>query len=498
MDIETFCFAWGEGAICKYEVDHFYPISIIDFDKILKVCQQNQINGIVSNASDTTARTVSYIAEQLKLNGTPYDVFNKLQDKQYIRKLLEEVSFFEQIKYYQYQGIDKELYPCVVKPCIGNAKKGVSMVNNKEEMAQAIKYASNNNTAIIVEEYITGKEISVESISFHGQHYILQITDKDSSAAPHFTELGHHQPAQIPSIIKEKIFLAIPELLNKIGYTDGASHIEIKYCNHKLYLIEVNLRGGGDEISNQLVFMSTGIDYLKCMIEVALNTFRFPCVKHSENKRFAGIYFLCQQTAKYLPFFKNAIGKEWLVKTEIYSEKLIESNSNYERNGYLIYNSNRKISPNDNNIYILNEKGGEGKLIAKDFLHLINNEEKTVISEKWIDKIFLHARIISYFEKDKIIGWFVLYCNDQESKIAYCASLHVLRPYRGEGIGSILIKVAIETCLKEGMKKITLYCKVDNTSALYFYKKNNFKELYRGEQKQYDNEEYAFLELQLQ
>lgn len=74
----------------------------------------------------------------------------------------------------------------------------------------------------------------------------------------------------------------------------------------------------------------------------------------------------------------------------------------------------------------------------------------------------------------------------------------MLRPYRGEGIGSILIKVAIETCLKEGMKKITLYCKVDNTSALYFYKKKNFKELYRGKQKQYDNEEYAFLELQLQ
>ena len=76
LDIETFCFAWGEGAICKYEVDHFYPISIIDFDKILKVCQQNQIDGIVSNASDTTARTVSYIAEQLKLNGTPYNVLS--------------------------------------------------------------------------------------------------------------------------------------------------------------------------------------------------------------------------------------------------------------------------------------------------------------------------------------------------------------------------------------------------------------------------------------
>lgn len=70
---------------------------------------------------------------------------------------------------------------------------------------------------------------------------------------------------------------------------------------------------------------------------------------------------------KIFALFQKRYWKEWLVKTEIYSEKLIESNSNYERNGYLIYNSNRKISPNDNNIYILNEKGGEGKLIAKDF-----------------------------------------------------------------------------------------------------------------------------------
>ena len=30
MGIETICFAWEEGAICKDVADQFYPISIID------------------------------------------------------------------------------------------------------------------------------------------------------------------------------------------------------------------------------------------------------------------------------------------------------------------------------------------------------------------------------------------------------------------------------------------------------------------------------------
>lgn len=74
----------------------------------------------------------------------------------------------------------------------------------------------------------------------------------------------------------------------------------------------------------------------------------------------------------------------------------------------------------------------------------------------------------------------------------------MLRPYRGEGIGSILIKVAIETCLKEGMKKITLYCKVDNTSALYFYKKIILKNSIVENKSNMITKNMPFLELQLQ
>ena len=346
LGIETFCFAWEQGAVCRDIVDHFYPISIFETDRIVEACKSIGVNGVISNASDRTADVVAYVADRLHLNGTPYDTVISLHDKSYVRSLTESIEGLGCPRNYRYEGKDLHIYPCVVKPCIGRAKKGVSFARDESEFNTAIRYASvDNDSGIIVEEFIEGKELSVESISFHGKHTVIQVTDKDSSSFPHFVELGHHQPANISDDLRHKIEIVIPRLLSAMGYTDGASHVEVKYKGNDIYLIEANLRGGGDDISNRLVSMSSGVDYLKCMIDVALNQFVKP--EKSAKGGFAGIYYLTKQTSHLLPFFEGATGKDWLVEKEIYSVELKESHSNYERDGFLMYYSDHKITPNN-------------------------------------------------------------------------------------------------------------------------------------------------------
>lgn len=79
------------------------------------------------------------------------------------------------------------------------------------------------------------------------------------------------------------------------------------------------------------------------MIDVALNRFNVPV--HKTMGRYAGIYYLCKQTEYLVPFFEKSKNKEWIVEEKIYSRDLQESYSNYERNGYLIYYSDHKITP---------------------------------------------------------------------------------------------------------------------------------------------------------
>ena len=79
------------------------------------------------------------------------------------------------------------------------------------------------------------------------------------------------------------------------------------------------------------------------MIEVALDIFQEP--KKVSIPSFAGIYYLCKQTENLLPFFENAKNEDWFVEGDIINRNLQESHTNYERDGYLIYKANHKITP---------------------------------------------------------------------------------------------------------------------------------------------------------
>ena len=342
MHIETIGFAWEKGAICKDLFDKFYPISIYDTDKIINICKEEKIDGVVSNASEKTIDVVAIVADALGLRGGPFSTIKKIKDKTYTRLISNQIEGLTPIPFYKYDGGKNTIYPCVVKPCTAAAKKGVSFVHDEAEFEKALVYAqAESKNGVTVEAFIEGAEVSVESISFDGSHYVIQITDKDNSGPPHFVELGHHQPSALPNIIQNKIRTTIPKLLDAVGFQNGATHIELKIGQHgELYLIEINPRGGGDGISNILVERSTDCDYVKKMIEVALGTFTPPIV---HNTNYAGVYFLCEQTRQYAEKFKAIKNQPWLISKEIKTFELSEATGNLDRNGYFIYCSNKKI-----------------------------------------------------------------------------------------------------------------------------------------------------------
>jgi biotin carboxylase len=264
------------------------------------------------------------------------------RDKAFIRDCSKDIEGLSSTKYVMFDGLYPKSYPCVVKPTVGGGKKGVNFVRNKADFDRLVE---NNliDEHYMIEEFIDGREFSIESISYKGNHYVIQITDKDSLGYPHFVEIGHHQPSTLPDEVKDRIKKVVPQLLTACNYQNGPTHIEMKLTQSgELHLIEINLRGGGDEISSQLVQLSTGYDYVKAMIDVALDRFEVPEVRDFAH---SGIYFLCNQTKQYLNFFKSADKQLWLVDKNIKSYDLIESTSNWDRNGYIIYRSDHKILP---------------------------------------------------------------------------------------------------------------------------------------------------------
>lgn len=346
MGLYTICFAWADGSVCKDEADEFYPISIVDKEQILSVCQEKQIDGICTIASDVAAPTVAYVAENMGLVGNSYEVAIRANNKYLMRRAFSALNIpcpaYQKITAFEQLNPCSLHFPLIVKPTDRSGSLGVTKVERIEELLAAVETALDCSFKhdAIVEEFIEGKEISVELISYQGIHYPLQITDKVTTESPHFVELEHHQPADLTKEQYKEIYDLTKRALDALGVTNGASHSEYKITKEgEVYVMEIGARMGGDFIGSDLVQLSTGYDYLKGVIDVALNQFKEPVFGEPHH---AGVYFLCEETRRLQDIIRES-NLPQIVRAEITDINLREVTCSADRSGYLIYQGDNKL-----------------------------------------------------------------------------------------------------------------------------------------------------------
>lgn len=277
MGIETHVFAWAANDVGELAADFFYPISIVEKEKILAVCKKIGIDGICSIASDLAVITVEYVAESMGLCCNGAETIRKCTNKHLMRQCFFSCSdpspkSILADEYTDLSTLDFS-FPVIVKPTDRSGSRGISKVVNKDELKKAIESAVSESfeRKAVVEEFINGKEYSVEYISFHGRHFYLATTEKFTTGSPKFIETGHLEPASLDKDISDRIKAVVEHALNSLNIVNGASHTEVKVnAQGEIKIIEVGARMGGDCIGSDLVKYSTGIDFVKGVIQVAL------------------------------------------------------------------------------------------------------------------------------------------------------------------------------------------------------------------------------------
>ena len=350
MGVETHCFAWLKDAFCKDHADYFYPISILDKEEIFKKCFDLKIDGITSIATDMAVPTMSYVGQKMKLISNSNYSAERSTNKLLMRKTFQEHNVPSPLFVELEDGLvsvekvgEKLKFPMIVKPVDRSGSNGVRKVNEDSELNEAVSQAIevSFSNQCIVEEYIEGDEYSVETISWKGNHQLLAITEKVTTGVPNFVEIAHHQPAILPSSLFENIKNLTFQALTALDIQFGAAHTEIKVnYNEEVYFIEVGARMGGDFIGSDLVSISTEYDYVKGVIDIALN--QFDQDVHLVNKNYCGVYFLSQETGHLKPFFEKKNSFDY--RKEILNDDLKKLTSSNDRSGYLIYKLDKKLN----------------------------------------------------------------------------------------------------------------------------------------------------------
>lgn len=285
MGIEVIAVDMNPNAI-GFEVEGVTKevISTIDVDKILLAAKSHKIDGIMTLASDMPMRTVAIVAHEMGLVGISEETALKATNKAIMRETLKEngvpiPKFFRISNKDEYlKAVDyfkNKQIKCIVKPADNSGSRGVDLISdfaNNESINIAFEYSMQYSRSgeIVVEEYMEGPEVSVETLSVNGVCHVVQITDKLTTGAPYFVEMGHNEPSMLNHSIQESIAKIACDAVNAIGIQNGPSHTEIKVTKEGPKIVELGARLGGDNIATHLVPLSTGVNLVECCIRVAL------------------------------------------------------------------------------------------------------------------------------------------------------------------------------------------------------------------------------------
>lgn len=161
--------------------------------------------------------------------------------------------------------------PCVVKPADETSSADVRLVETAEQAAEhvALIQSRKENTRgqaryheLMVEEYLSGPEVSVEVLADGDRYEVFGVTDKSVVGQGYFVELAHTFPSSLPEPVVRACGDLAVQALRAVGFDLGMAHVEIKVTPSGPQLIEINPRPAGGKIT-YLVDRALGIKSLE-------------------------------------------------------------------------------------------------------------------------------------------------------------------------------------------------------------------------------------------
>ncbi|MFD3873575.1 ATP-grasp domain-containing protein [Streptomyces sp. NPDC058623] len=169
-------------------------------------------------------------------------------------------------------------YPLVVKPVDLCAGMLVREVRDERELERACRdlaafpvnaRGQDRTPVVLLEEFLTGPEVSVETVSHGGVTHVVGVTDKSIGGSPAFVETGHMFPADLPAAEARAAADTARAAVEALGLDHVVCHTEIKLTPLGPRVVEVNPRPAGNRIT-ELVRHVTGVDLAAACVDVAL------------------------------------------------------------------------------------------------------------------------------------------------------------------------------------------------------------------------------------
>lgn len=332
---------YADKAICA---------NITDEEIMLEIAREQHVDGVIHPCSEVSMNVMGRINDELGLAGITKEQAIRATNKHLMREAFEKgnapspKSILTDSVEDAWEHLQNDFSTDgILKPSRNSGSRGIAKVvrdMNKADFINAYNIALNESRdkSVLIEQFIEGPEFSIEIIVWNGKVNVLTVTDKKTTGAPHFVELGHNQPSCYSKEDVETLKAAAVAGVKALGVNNCACHAEAKLMNGKAYLMEIGARLGGDFISTELTHLSTGIDMVAAAINVALGI--EPDLSVKEEPKGACIRYFCPKPGRLISISNTEVLDDpHVYKKEIYVHEgdiIPEVTSSLSRSGHVI------------------------------------------------------------------------------------------------------------------------------------------------------------------
>ncbi|MFE0729160.1 ATP-grasp domain-containing protein [Streptomyces antibioticus] len=171
---------------------------------------------------------------------------------------------------------------CVLKPANRQASLGVRLLGPEDDIAEAwagttaadeptLRAPYEDTARYLVEQRLSGPEVSVEAVVHEGEVGFTNITAKLVQDNGHPVETGHTVPAGLPQPLADALREAVTRLVDTVGFRSGVLHSEWILADGTPHLVECagRLPGGGITV---LIDLAYDTDILRNLLHVLTGT----------------------------------------------------------------------------------------------------------------------------------------------------------------------------------------------------------------------------------
>lgn len=261
--------------------DLYYQIDIKNVELVYEIGRENKVDGVFSHAVEIP-HIVAQVTERLNLPGLSPAIAERATFK---NKRIEHLTksgvpcarFIHVKEINELNDSAKAIgFPLIIKPLDSAGSRGVRLVSSESELQnsflETIQYS--NRKEVLLEEVLSGLQISTESIIYGDDIFTFAIADRNYSKEeifkPFFIEDGINYPSILSDDLRNQVVQLVERTIRCLEIDFGSAKGDIIIHNGKPKIIEMAARSSGGWFGAGSMYFATGFNLLEPLIQMSV------------------------------------------------------------------------------------------------------------------------------------------------------------------------------------------------------------------------------------